>query len=721
MSDKTLSFGIEITGVNEASELAKIELQLRNIKKEREELIKQANRPGHFASTDERLKIAAINKEIEAQTNRQKELKKVIDSAPDSLSRMRAELIRLKEAYANASKEVRDQMAPNILKLNNDISKAEQSIGTFTRNVGNYGSAVSGLSSQFSGAAGTFGNMVSSFLQGGGALGLITATVGALAMAWKQTKENIELYLKSADKLATGPGAFERDAEAARKDLQKRARGEFAEGERLVEEYRRLLDFQTDITDEQRKYYESMIATGEQMMENGRQANKDLFGIKNKIEWERQYLSLLQDQEALNDEKLEKATLFEQLEADLSKQRAIVSDLASTEAEKKAASIEAERIANQLSSEKVAILNKEIDNLNAIATMTMKQEVYENDINRLIKERQTTIKEYYNDLIKVNKLQAKAAGKGSGTMEADPQLLNQAISEADKMLGGYNADASTSGIFAGLDAEKQVQAEKERIWNEGLQKARENMANNTAIAAEEADIILQTKLAGLDAEQEIANAKLEIAAGVGNALYQLAGENRELAYAAIVVEKAAAIASIISNVGFANAKALAMSPITFGQPWITINTAIGAASIASIIAEGANSAKAINSSAKQKKSQSIPKYSTGGKITDGVAIDTGTVDNKLIAVNDSETVLTARHVALLGGSGMMRRIGVPGYASGGYLGSQSPYIPPSPNAALRDDIQNAGARIAQLEVTLNVNKLNAAQREVALINERKAI
>ena len=52
MADKTLTFEIDITGVsNEANELAKIELQLKNIKKEKQELENLARRG--FASGEQ--------------------------------------------------------------------------------------------------------------------------------------------------------------------------------------------------------------------------------------------------------------------------------------------------------------------------------------------------------------------------------------------------------------------------------------------------------------------------------------------------------------------------------------------------------------------------------------------------------------------------------------------------------------------------------------------
>jgi hypothetical protein len=235
-------------------------------------------------------------------------------------------------------------------------------------------------------------------------------------------------------------------------------------------------------------------------------------------------------------------------------------------------------------------------------------------------------------------------------------------------------------------------------------KARENFAKNKQDASDYQQELLNIELDRLDRKQEIADAEIAIAAGVGDVLFILAGKNKTLSLAALAVEKAAAITQIISNISIANAKAMAISPLTFGQPWVSINTGLGAISIARVIAESVKSAGEIS------------RYATGGKIKGGVPINTGTVDNRLIAVNETETVLTARQVAMLGGSGAMRRIKVPGYADGGYVGQQSPEIPAS-----GFDYNQLARLMNSIDVRLDINKVNSAQREVQVITETNRI
>jgi hypothetical protein len=73
---------------------------------------------------------------------------------------------------------------------------------------------------------------------------------------------------------------------------------------------------------------------------------------------------------------------------------------------------------------------------------------------------------------------------------------------------------------------------------------------------------------------------------------------------------------------------------------------------------------------------------------------------------------------MLGGSGVMRRIGVPGYASGGFVGMQAPYIPASGNREMVDAINN---RIDRLEVSVDVNRINQAQKTIQVITTTQKI
>jgi len=108
---------------------------------------------------------------------------------------------------------------------------------------------------------------------------------------------------------------------------------------------------------------------------------------------------------------------------------------------------------------------------------------------------------------------------------------------------------------------------------------------------------IQTEKAAMEAKHAINMAYLDLFAQFGNTLTQLAGKNKALAIAGIVISQAASIGQIIANTAIANAKAVAANPLAFGQPWVTINTISAGLSIASTVAAAAKSIAQINSAA----------------------------------------------------------------------------------------------------------------------------
>ena len=119
-------------------------------------------------------------------------------------------------------------------------------------------------------------------------------------------------------------------------------------------------------------------------------------------------------------------------------------------------------------------------------------------------------------------------------------------------------------------------------------------------------------------------AKLQIVADFGALLNNIASQlmdaaqekdeqqfknAKKLAVAAITIEKAAAIGQIVANTGIANAKAVAASPLTFGQPWVGINTVSAALAIATTIATGIQQISQINGTEfKKPGGQGGPNY-----------------------------------------------------------------------------------------------------------------
>jgi len=110
---------------------------------------------------------------------------------------------------------------------------------------------------------------------------------------------------------------------------------------------------------------------------------------------------------------------------------------------------------------------------------------------------------------------------------------------------------------------------------------------------------IATEKAAAQAKHDINMAYLGLFQQFGSVLGQVAGKNKALAIAAVVIQQAASIGQIVASTGIANAKAVAASPLTFGMPWVAINTVSAGLSIAASVAGAVKSISEINKAASQ--------------------------------------------------------------------------------------------------------------------------
>lgn len=103
----------------------------------------------------------------------------------------------------------------------------------------------------------------------------------------------------------------------------------------------------------------------------------------------------------------------------------------------------------------------------------------------------------------------------------------------------------------------------------------------------------------MQAKHDINMAYLGLFEQFGSLLQQVAGKNKGLAIAGIIIQQAASIGQIIANTAIANAKSVAASPLTAGMPWVAINTISAGLSIAATIAGAVKSIQQINQAAAQ--------------------------------------------------------------------------------------------------------------------------
>ena len=169
-------------------------------------------------------------------------------------------------------------------------------------------------------------------------------------------------------------------------------------------------------------------------------------------------------------------------------------------------------------------------------------------------------------------------------------------------------DAENKRIDGDFEMDLQRLAEQKDILKQQetteLQNTELNEFEKTQIRKKYADARkdvtdqeITTEKAAAEAKQAINMAYLGLFQQFGNTLSQLAGKNKALAIAGVIISQAAAIGQIISQTGIANAKAIAASPLSLGQPWVAINTISAGLSIAGAVASATKSIQQINQAA----------------------------------------------------------------------------------------------------------------------------
>ena len=256
------------------------------------------------------------------------------------------------------------------------------------------------------------------------------------------------------------------------------------------------------------------------------------------------------------------------------------------------------------------------------------------EVNRVVARRADAARSTQRELNRVSKEierdEAAAAKAKKDKQDAADKEEAERLAAIDKIREDYrlkqkDREAQTALQKAELEEQRKL-AELEALGAELEQKqeVRDYYAQ-IKLEAEEKDAAtskaieekaLADKIAIIQAEQAAREANLQIVANGLNGLQQVFAafgkESKALAIASIIVDQVSGISRIVSNTGIANAKALATSPLTFGQPWVTINTVSAAASIAGSIASAGKSIAALKGNKKTPLTASMPSASSGG-------------------------------------------------------------------------------------------------------------
>jgi len=227
----------------------------------------------------------------------------------------------------------------------------------------------------------------------------------------------------------------------------------------------------------------------------------------------------------------------------------------------------------------------------------------------------------------------------------DQEDLQKAITKAVEEALKARSDAYKKDEEERIANENKAAEFRKEIFKAGLAIG-EQARKNAGAEANQRQI-------NFEKEKAITNAKIQLANNLGNTIQNLAGKNKQLAIAGIAIEKAASIAQIISNTGIANAKSIAASPLTAGQPWVAINTVSAALSIAGILKSAVDSISQINSVG----------FAEGGYTGSGGKYEPAGI------VHKGEVVFSQADVAMMGGPGRVNamRPTFRGYADGGIV------------------------------------------------------
>jgi hypothetical protein len=220
------------------------------------------------------------------------------------------------------------------------------------------------------------------------------------------------------------------------------------------------------------------------------------------------------------------------------------------------------------------------------------QKLSEDEKNAYIKQAREKAN---REIAKSDEDRNKVARDASKKLADEQKAINDKL-EADRKARKeqqYNDFVQfVNDLKASTDAEVELQefliSEQKRKEQE-LFDWRVELAQQKYDASEEEFAFLQAlNKRTLDEEQKVLDAKVAIQMAeidlvfqLAGVLKQVAGKNKAIQAAAIIAENAAGIGRIIINTQVANAKAVAASPVTLGQPWVTINTISGALGVAS--------------------------------------------------------------------------------------------------------------------------------------------
>jgi len=218
-----------------------------------------------------------------------------------------------------------------------------------------------------------------------------------------------------------------------------------------------------------------------------------------------------------------------------------------------------------------------------------------------------------NQLRSLNRMDKQLTRDENQKAAADQKILDdkkitdqEAKDKAEKArMTKYLADLKLFGddqnnaLMAGIELEKEIDAEKDLLNQKEIERAsslalirKTNHDQDKARKEQEkAD-----DQALIDFKLAVYSQQLNGLAMLGNVIQQFAGKSKAAMTTGIIIEKAAAIGQILISGFQANAKSMAASPLTLGQPFVGIQNVITGLQIAGTVKAASNAIKQVGGS-----------------------------------------------------------------------------------------------------------------------------
>lgn len=266
--------------------------------------------------------------------------------------------------------------------------------------------------------------------------------------------------------------------------------------------------------------------------------------------------------------------------------------------------------------------------------------------------------------------------------------------ERQKIIDDFNAKEKEKADAAAAEEAARIAAEE---------KAKQDQFEQNAILAAQE---LEQKKADIDAELALEKQKrqalMEGASDVAGALVSALSTSEAAQKKNAEAIKALSASQALINGLLAVQKAWAAAPFPANLPGVVT---VG-------IATGVNVSKILSTPAFARGGLTGKRISWG----DGVPISRPNGDNLLATVRTGEVILNEKHQRALGGPRTFRKLGVPGFADGGFVNDQ---IQQSINANF--DMQGLKQAMREVQITVGVDEIAKKMARVRALETNRTL